>query len=99
MKWSNDKYRSNIHRVINKSGQERYSIPYFFSGNPDFVCDCLPNCVAEGEKSKYPPRTVSDFINEGYQVSYGRAEKFKKEMEKKEAEGLSFTAPAVVAEA
>ncbi|KAL1857219.1 hypothetical protein Plec18170_003335 [Paecilomyces lecythidis] len=97
MKWSNDKYRSNIHRVINKSGQERYSIPYFFSGNPDFVCDCLPNCVAEGEQPKYPPRTVSDFINEGYQVSYGRAERFKEEMRKKEAESLRVTAPAVVA--
>jgi isopenicillin N synthase-like dioxygenase len=31
MRWSNDKYISNLHRVINKSGKERYSVPFFYS--------------------------------------------------------------------
>ncbi|OKO93968.1 Sexual differentiation process protein isp7 [Penicillium subrubescens] len=37
LRMANDKYKSNIHRVINKSGQEKYSIPFFFSGNPDYL--------------------------------------------------------------
>lgn len=79
MRWSNDKYISNTHRVINQSGKERYSIPVFFSGNPDFVVECLPNCRAEGEEAKYEPITVEQAVLGGYADSYGRAEKFKKD--------------------
>lgn len=79
MRWSNDRYISNLHRVINVSGEERYSIPVFFSGNPDFVVECLPNCRKEGEEAKYPPITVEQAVLGGYADSYGRAERFKKE--------------------
>jgi len=62
MRWSNDKYISNTHRVINQSEQERYSIPVFFSENPDFVVECLPNCEEEGEQAKHPPITVEQAV-------------------------------------
>ncbi|KAF2257710.1 Clavaminate synthase-like protein [Lojkania enalia] len=78
MRWTNDKYISNLHRVINVSGEERYSIPVFFSGNPDFVVECLPNCRKEGEEAKYSPITVEQAVLDGYAYSYGRVEKFKK---------------------
>lgn len=84
MRWSNDKYISNLHRVINMSGEERYSIPVFFSGNPDFVVECLPNCRKEGEEAKYSPITVEQAVLGGYADSYGRAEKFKKDAANKE---------------
>jgi isopenicillin N synthase-like dioxygenase len=87
MRWSNDKYISNLHRVINVSGAERYSIPVFFSGNPDYVVECLPTCVKEGEQPKWPPITVEQAIKNGYADSYGRAERWKKEEEKKKAKG------------
>jgi len=79
MRMANDKYKSNTHRVINKSGKERYSIPFFFSGNPDYLCECLPNCRDPGEAAKYPPITVQDMVTASYKESYGRAEKYKKE--------------------
>lgn len=87
MRWSNHKYTSNMHRVINKSGKDRYSIPFFFSGNPEYVFDCLPGCedaswteAAEGEKkshkkSRYDAISVKDYVGEQYATSYGRAEK------------------------
>lgn len=80
MRWSNDKYISNLHRVINKSGKERYSIPFFYSGNPDYMIECLPNCRKEGEEAKYPPITVEDAVRGAYQKSYGAAESFKKDV-------------------
>ncbi|KAF9895267.1 hypothetical protein FE257_000169 [Aspergillus nanangensis] len=83
MRMANDKYKSNIHRVINKSGRERYSIPFFFSGNPDYLCKCLPNCREEGEEAKYPPITVEEVVTASYKESYGRAEKYKEEMKSK----------------
>ncbi|KAE8153019.1 hypothetical protein BDV25DRAFT_169567 [Aspergillus avenaceus] len=80
MRMANDKYKSNTHRVINKSGRERYSIPFFFSGNPDYLCECLPNCREPGEPAKYPPITVQNMVTSAYKESYGRAEMYKKEM-------------------
>ena len=62
MRWSNDRYKSNLHRVINKSGKERYSIPFFYSGNPDFVIDCLPGCEDVDKRCKYQPVTVQGWI-------------------------------------
>lgn len=83
MRMANDKYKSNIHRVINRSGLERYSIPFFFSGNPDYVCKCLPNCREQGEEAKYPPITVEEMVTASYKESYGRAEQYKAEMKSK----------------
>ncbi|PVH82382.1 hypothetical protein DL98DRAFT_586720 [Cadophora sp. DSE1049] len=87
MRWSNDKYVSNIHRVINKSGKERYSIPVFFSGNPDYIIECLPNCCEAGQKPTYPPISVADAVGGSYRESYGRAQAHKK---KNEQQGLGI---------
>ncbi|KAL4735056.1 hypothetical protein BDV11DRAFT_212292 [Aspergillus similis] len=100
MRMANDRYKSNIHRVINKSGRERYSIPFFFSGNPDHVCKCLPNCCKAGEQPKYPPITVEDMVRGAYKQSYGRAEAYKKELaEKAKAQKMeAAAATAIVAQ-
>ncbi|EXJ78901.1 hypothetical protein A1O3_08401 [Capronia epimyces CBS 606.96] len=76
MRWSNDTYVSNLHRVINKSGKERYSVPFFLSGNPDYVIECLPNCRKESEDPKYPPITVQEAVGGNYNKTYGAADEF-----------------------
>jgi len=69
-RWTNDCYRSTLHRVVNTSGRERYSIPFFFSGNPDHRVECLPICLAAGEMPKYPPTTVEEHLREMYRRTY-----------------------------
>lgn len=69
-RWTNDRYRSTLHRVINTSGRERYSIPFFFNGNPDFLVECLPGCLAPGETARYKPNTVAGHMREMYSRSY-----------------------------
>lgn len=96
MRMANDKYKSNTHRVINKSGLERYSIPFFFSGNPDYLCKCLPNCQEENGTAKYPPITVQDMVTSAYKESYGRAEKYKKDLEMKKLDQAPAQAVAAV---
>ncbi|WP_425569626.1 hypothetical protein [Pseudonocardia yuanmonensis] len=33
-----------MHRVVNTSGAERYSMPFFFSGRPDAEVTTIPTC-------------------------------------------------------
>ena len=44
-RWSNDRFLSTPHGVINESGTDRYSIAYFHSPNPDAVIECVPTCT------------------------------------------------------
>lgn len=80
MCWTNDRYVSNLHRVINKTGAERYSVPFFFDGNPDFLVRCLPNCIKEGGVAKHPPLTVSEWMEGRYADTFGGSKKATKEM-------------------
>ncbi|MGM0570257.1 isopenicillin N synthase family dioxygenase [Marinobacter sp.] len=69
-RWTNDRYRSTLHRVVNTSGTERYSVPFFYSGNPDHEVTCLPNCLGEGQQPHYPPTTVEAHLVEMYRRTY-----------------------------
>ncbi|MDG5499158.1 2-oxoglutarate and iron-dependent oxygenase domain-containing protein [Marinobacter sp. BGYM27] len=69
-RWTNDRYHSTVHRVVNISGKERYSVPFFFTGAPSHEVRCLPCCLEEGESPKYPPTTVEAHIREMYRRTY-----------------------------
>ncbi|CAG8260614.1 unnamed protein product [Penicillium nalgiovense] len=73
MRWTNNRYLSNLHRVINISGKERYSIPFFFSGNPNHTIQCLPGCEDE-ESARYPPITVHEWMAGRYADTYGTSD-------------------------
>ncbi len=69
-RWTNDRYRSTLHRVVNLSGRERYSVPFFFSGNPDEPVVCMTGCLAPGETPRYPPTTAEGHLREMYARTY-----------------------------
>lgn len=69
-RWTNDRYRSTVHRVVNASGTERYSVPFFYTGNYAFNVECIPTCLEPGEQSKYPPVTVEQHMREMYKRTY-----------------------------
>jgi isopenicillin N synthase-like dioxygenase len=72
-RWTNDRFRSTLHRVINRSGRERYSVPFFFTGRGDHQVVCLPTCLAAGEGAKYAPTTALGHLQEMYERSYAAA--------------------------
>ncbi|KAE8419739.1 hypothetical protein BDV36DRAFT_293856 [Aspergillus pseudocaelatus] len=69
--------------VINSSGSDRYSIPFFFTGNPKFVCKCLPGFQEDGEPAKYLPATVQEVVSSSYKETFARATRYKAEIQKK----------------
>jgi len=70
-RWTNQRYVSTLHRVINRSGRERYSVPFFFTGNPLHQVECLPGCLAPGEVPRYAPVTVEQHLMDCYRRTYG----------------------------
>ncbi len=70
-RWTNDRYRSTPHRVVNRSGRRRYSVPFFLSGAPTYEVACLDVCLKPGEAPKYPPITAGAYLQERYRQTYG----------------------------
>jgi isopenicillin N synthase-like dioxygenase len=66
-RWTNDRYLSNLHRVINKvSGRERYSIAYFFDLDHHALIEALPTCVSDEQPAKYAPVKAGEHLIEMY---------------------------------
>lgn len=72
-RWTNDRYRSTPHRVVNRSGRERQSIPFFYDLNFHTRVECLPNCQTPDDPPHYPPTTAGEHILEMYAKTYGTA--------------------------
>jgi isopenicillin N synthase-like dioxygenase len=69
-RWTNGRYQSTLHRVINASGRERHSVPFFFTGNPLHEVRCLPTCLADGEQPRFAPVTVEQHLRDCYRRTY-----------------------------
>lgn len=69
-RWSNDRFLSTPHGVINDSGTDRYSIAYFHSPNPASTIECLPSCVSADNPARYPPAVYRDLVLEFYRKNY-----------------------------
>mmetsp|Transcript_44767 Transcript_44767/g.173698 ORF Transcript_44767/g.173698 Transcript_44767/m.173698 type:complete len:312 (-) Transcript_44767:1925-2860(-) len=43
-RWTNRRFKSTMHRVVNKRGVERFSVPFFLNPRPEVVISSLPTC-------------------------------------------------------
>ncbi len=69
-RWSNDRFLSTPHGVLNESGTDRYSIAYFHSPNPAATIECLPSCVSADNPARYPPAVYRDLVLAFYRANY-----------------------------
>jgi isopenicillin N synthase-like dioxygenase len=60
-RWSNDRFRSTQHRVINRSGRERYSIATFYDPTYGAIVDPRELGLG-GAAPKYAPVAAGDYI-------------------------------------
>jgi isopenicillin N synthase-like dioxygenase len=70
MRWTNDIYVSNAHRVVNRSGRERYSAAFFCEPNPDTLITCIPGCAGPEHPAKYPPIHFGDYLRSRLEPTY-----------------------------
>ncbi len=71
-RWTNDAYKSTMHRVVNASpDRHRYSIATFFNPSNDYLVSCVPTCLSENEEPIYPPCTMGEHIMEMVRKTYG----------------------------
>jgi isopenicillin N synthase-like dioxygenase len=76
-RWTNGRYRSTMHRVINRAApnataRDRYSTAFFY--NPDFKAriECLPTCTDAANPPRHAPCTAGEHLRQMYQRSYAQ---------------------------
>jgi isopenicillin N synthase-like dioxygenase len=69
-RFSNDRFLSTPHGVLNESGADRYSIAYFHSPNPSATIECLPSCVSADNPPRYAPTVYRELVLEFYRANY-----------------------------
>ncbi|MEL6919464.1 MAG: 2-oxoglutarate and iron-dependent oxygenase domain-containing protein [Pseudomonadota bacterium] len=70
-RWSNDLYRSTMHRAINTTGRRRYSIPFFSNINPLKTIEVLPSCQSPDRPARYAPIGAAAYVEACMQEAYG----------------------------
>ena len=80
MRWTNDTWLSNMHRVVNpaaasKPTRGRLSVGYFFQPNYDAVIECIPTCTGPGNPPKYAPVVAGKYRDLKYEQGNDVGEK------------------------
>ncbi|KAF2083790.1 Clavaminate synthase-like protein [Saccharata proteae CBS 121410] len=61
---TNDRFVSTVHRVVNRTGEERFSLPYFFSPSQDVVIRTVESCLDKDGKGRYEDIVAGDWQRE-----------------------------------
>ena len=60
--WTNDRYVSNPHRVVNPRGRDRYSIPLFVTPPFHARIECLPTCRSVDRPPTHEPLVAGPYL-------------------------------------
>ncbi len=64
--FTNGFYPSTPHRVVHVAGEERISVPFFYTGAHDYAVRTLPQFIKPGEKPQFEPTTPAGTLVDGH---------------------------------
>ena len=75
-RWTNDRWRSTLHRVVNpdpssEQSTRRQSLAYFHQPNWDAQITCLKSCLQPGEEQLYEPVRSGPYLMSKFQSTVG----------------------------
>jgi isopenicillin N synthase-like dioxygenase len=68
--FTNDRFVSTMHRVINTSGNERYSLPFFIDLDFDAEVNVVPTCISPNHPARYATYTCGQHKYKRFVDSY-----------------------------
>lgn len=73
-RWSNDRFRPNVHRVRSPVSRSRYSLALFMQPAFDSIIAPVETCVTGDRPARYPPQTFAECLAEWFNaIEEGRA--------------------------
>jgi isopenicillin N synthase-like dioxygenase len=69
-RWTNERFRSAPHRVINRSGATRYSVPFFLGPRLDVRMDCWRTCKSDENPARHETLSFGDYLAEVNRKNY-----------------------------
>jgi isopenicillin N synthase-like dioxygenase len=77
-RWTNDRWMSNVHRVVNppierRGSSRRLSVVFFTGPRDDVEIACLPGCASATTPARYAPITAGEHVRAKIRQTYGAA--------------------------
>jgi isopenicillin N synthase-like dioxygenase len=77
MKWTNGRFVSTPHRVVNRALKPRYSIPFFANPDYDVMISPIAEIMKPGETPKYEPFENGSYMADFYEMGMAYLRKGK----------------------
>lgn len=67
--WTNDRWRSTMHRVTTDDHRARHSLAFFHMANWDSTIECLPTCLEPGQTPRHAPAQAGPWLMQKFQAT------------------------------
>lgn len=74
-RWSNGRYKSTPHRVMQTARSARFSMPFFLEPNFKSEISCLPGCYDETKPCQYETVVAGDWLMQRFAATYAYRDK------------------------
>ena len=69
-RWTNDRYTATVHRVSNKTDQERFSIPFFLNTNFTANVKPVPTCIAQKDEANAETIQGGPYLTQRFEQTF-----------------------------